>query len=356
MSNTSPAMAAPQVLHGASPPEGLTRRELLKLATAGLIGSLFPLNASQITAASPEQHGRILEAKINLFDLPSLRARPVATYWKDTILPIREITLGDDEPVHNRVWYFTGEGYAHSGSIQPVDVKLNPPQAGIPAGGALAVITVPFTDAHWGVGVNSTVAYRLYYETTHWVAGLHHDREGQPWYEIAEDKWQLNYYAPAAHLRLISSEELMPIAVDLHPLAKRIEVLTTPQAIVAYELDRPVFIAKTATGARFSNGDFSTPPGRHFTKHKRPSRHMAAGNLAFNGYDLPGVPWISYITESGISFHGTYWHNNFGRPRSHGCINLTPKAAHWIYRWTLPYVPSDQQVLIEETGTIVDVL
>jgi lipoprotein-anchoring transpeptidase ErfK/SrfK len=83
---------------------------------------------------------------------------------------------------------------------------------------------------------------------------------------------------------------------------------------------------------------------------------MAAGNLAYNGYDLPGVPWISYITESGISFHGTYWHNNFGRPRSHGCINLTPQDAKWIYRWTLPSVPAEEQEVIESTGTRVDVI
>jgi lipoprotein-anchoring transpeptidase ErfK/SrfK len=83
---------------------------------------------------------------------------------------------------------------------------------------------------------------------------------------------------------------------------------------------------------------------------------MAAGNLAYNGYDLPGVPWISYITESGISLHGTYWHNNFGRPRSHGCINLSPKAAKWVYLWTLPAVPPQEQYVHEESGTIVDVI
>jgi len=58
---------------------------------------------------------------------------------------------------------------------------------------------------------------------------------------------------------------------------------------------------------------------------------MARGNLAANGYDLPGVPWNSYITEEGIAFHGTYWHNNFGKPRSHGCINLTPRLRNGFF-------------------------
>ena len=84
---------------------------------------------------------------------------------------------------------------------------------------------------------------------------------------------------------------------------------------------------------------------------------MASEDLAAaNSYDLPGVPWVSYITGSGISFHGTYWHNDFGKPRSHGCINLSPEAARWIYRWTLPAVPFDQTTWIDDYGTPVRVI
>jgi hypothetical protein len=34
--------------------------------------------------------------------------------------------------------------------------------------------------------------------------------------------------------------------------------------------------------------------------------------------------------------HGTYWHNDYGKPRSHGCINLSPETAKWVFRWSLP--------------------
>jgi lipoprotein-anchoring transpeptidase ErfK/SrfK len=136
---------------------------------------------------------------------------------------------------------------------------------------------------------------------------------------------------------------------------KRIEINTADQYLVAIEQETPVFAARIASGAVFSNGDYSTPHGRHTVFHKRPSRHMAAGNLAANGYDLPGVPWVSYFTESGIAIHGTYWHNNYGAPRSHGCINLTPSAARWIFRWTLPSVPFTEQRVYKDTGTTVNV-
>jgi hypothetical protein len=69
------------------------------------------------------------------------------------------------------------------------------------------------------------------------------------------------------------------------------------------------------------------------------------------------VPWVSYITDSGISFHGTYWHNDYGRPHSHGCINLPSEAAKWIYRWTMPVVPPERRFKYTPgEGTIVQVI
>jgi lipoprotein-anchoring transpeptidase ErfK/SrfK len=50
------------------------------------------------------------------------------------------------------------------------------------------------------------------------------------------------------------------------------------------------------------------------------------------GYDLPGVPWVMYFYQ-GYSFHGTYWHNNFGNPMSHGCVNMRTPEAEWLYNW-----------------------
>jgi lipoprotein-anchoring transpeptidase ErfK/SrfK len=182
------------------------------------------------------------------------------------------------------------------------------------------------------------------------------DDQGNPWYGVRDDKWDYMFYVPAPHLRIITRDEFRPISPNVLIENKRIEVHLPAQVMIAYEYDRPVFMARVATGAIFSNGDFSTPPGKYTTFHKRPSRHMARGNLAANGYDLPGVPWNSYITEEGIAIHGTYWHNNFGGPRSHGCINLTPQAARWVYLWTLPVVPYELESLYEDYGTTVDII
>jgi hypothetical protein len=274
------------------------------------------------------------------------------------VLDIQAYVFGDAKPVHNRVWYrLEQDAYAHSGGIQPVDTQRNPtPSDAIPSPGRLAEVTVPFTDSFWGPGVKFPHAYRLYYATTHWVGDVAFSESGDPWYRLVDDRWDFNLYAPARHLHLVTASELAPISPELPLAAKRIEVNRRRQVVIAYEFNRPVFITRAATGAKFREGDFSTPRGYHITASKRPSRHMAAGNLAYNGYDLPGVPWVTYFIENGISFHGTYWHNNFGQPRSHGCVNLSPAAAKWIYRWTQPHASLHDQEVVESYGTAVEVI
>ena len=334
----------------------LTRREFINLSKIGL-GGILAAPFNKLPELKAFYQGRVADLKCDIYDRPSLSGNFVKTYWKDMVLSISGVTIGDLEPAHNRTWYQIGnEGYAHSGSVQPVQTRLNRPVSGFPSGGALVEVTVPYTDAYWGAGKNHPFAYRFYYETTYWATAFVEDNQGGAWYRIQDDKWDVHFYAPAQHLRLIPAAELTPLSPNVPPGEKRLEVRLIDQIVTAYERNRPVFMARIASGAVFSNGRYLTPVGQHKTFHKRPSRHMAAGDLASNGYDLPGVPWICYINEKGVAFHGTYWHNDFGRPRSHGCINLSPSAAKWIYLWTLPAVAPDSQDVYENFGTRVDVV
>ncbi len=334
----------------------LSRREFLKLGSLALAGLFLPPLGLKPQASSDLQ-GRVLEPTITIYAAPSLSAQAVKQYWRDVILPISEVTIGDGQPDYNRVWYHIGqEGYAHSGGIQPVRIQLNPPSSDIPPDGCLGEITVPYSDARWRPDATEGVAYRLYYETTHWVVSSKRDAQGNDWYGILDDKWKYVYYVTAAHLRLVPPEEIQPLSPEVPLEGKRIEVLLEQQSVIAYEWDQPVWMSRAATGARFSNGNYETPSGRHICNWKRPYRHMAAGDRAApNSYDLPGVPWVVYFTEDGISFHGTYWHNDFGKPRSHGCVNLPIQAARWLYRWTIPSVPAGEKFVFEDFGTRVDI-
>ncbi len=333
----------------------LSRRDFLKFAGIGLAGFFSPRSKKGNDTVS-EHQGRVIYPTINVYEEPSLNSQQTKEYWKDLILPITEITVGDLEPDYNRIWYKIGaDGFAHSGGIQPVQTQLNQPLFEIPEGGTLAEVTVPYTDAFWGPGQQYKFAYRFYYETTHWVTEIIQDHHGDFWYLILDDKWEYEFFVPSKHIRIVPENELTPIAPHVHPSAKRIEVNLSDQLVIAYEWERPVFMARVATGTALSSARYLTPIGTYKTFQKRPSRHMAAGNLANPSYDLPGVPWNSYITQNGIAFHGTFWHNDYGKPRSHGCLNLTPKAAKWIYRWTIPEVPPQEQWIYEDYGTPVDI-
>jgi lipoprotein-anchoring transpeptidase ErfK/SrfK len=342
----------------------LSRRDFLKNSGAQLLG-LFCLPFLDKTArlerlnswvdGDPIQLGRATDDTVPVYDRPSFDGKLRRMYFRDVIFKIDEVTLGGEKPTYNRVWYrVNGEGYSHSGKIQPVDLKLNKPAAYVSPEGRLAEVTVPFTDVALSLKDTTAIIYRLYYSTVHWVKGVQTDENGKTWYVIYDDKFKRLYYAHAEHLRLLDPSEVAPLSPEVAQEDKRIEVWLENQLVIAYEKGSPALITKTATGGRFSDGDYSTPTGAYMTNRKRPSRHMASEDLAAaNSYDLPGVPWVSYLTKSGISFHGTFWHNDFGKPRSHGCVNLSPAAAHWIYRWTLPAVPFDQPTFDEDRGTRV---
>jgi lipoprotein-anchoring transpeptidase ErfK/SrfK len=342
-----------------------SRRDFLKLIGPTALGTaLLPgvnairnPNFAAVREDVPTQ-GRVTDNNTGLFQNPSIFSKRIKTYYKDIILPISGVTVGDDEDSYNRVWYqVNADGYVPSGKVQPVGVKLNDPDFTILPEGRLATVTVPFTDAVDDPAKPGTVIYRLYYGTTYWVVEALMDDARQAWYKLRDDYYKERfYYVNARHLYLYTPDEIAPISPNIPRDQKRIEVLLGDQVAIAYEKDQPVFVSRVATGAEWKHGVFYTPPGRHYIHHKRPSRHMTSGSPENPvGYDLPGVPWVSYINDKGISFHGTYWHNDFGHPRSHGCINLPITSAQWIFRWTQPVVSFGEDLVWTDPGTRVDI-
>ncbi|MCB0119408.1 MAG: L,D-transpeptidase, partial [Anaerolineales bacterium] len=84
-------------------------------------------------------------------------------------------------------------------------------------------------------------------------------------------------------------------------------------------------------------------------------KNMTAGNESA-GYSTPAVPWCTFIASGGVAIHGAFWHNAFGERRSHGCVNVSPEDAKWIFRWTMPYVSlaaGEERRELPDHGTIV---
>lgn len=342
--------------------KGISRREFLKLAGSSLLGALIlPGSHNPLQPLDPETDGtlaRVLEDTVTLYRQPSFSSSGIKTLHKDDLLPLTWATIGDDEPTHNRVWYeLDGLGFAHSSVIQPVKNTLNPISRDFPANGRVAEVTVPFTDAAWHYRTPENIAFRLYYGSNHWITGSVLDDNGQVWYTINDDTLGYPYYARAEYLHVITAEELSPISPEVPPAEKRVEVHIDKQIMVCYEGETPVLIAPCATGAKFGEKDLYTPKGEFSTNIKAHTRHMAHRDASDpNSYDLPGVPWVIYLTVTGIAFHGTYWHNDYGKKRSHGCINLPISTARWLYRWSTPFAPPTERLYMTAIGTTVLVL
>lgn len=335
-------------------PDHLSRRGFLGLSAAGMLALALPVRFSRKTTAMPAgQLGRVADPTADVFDRPSFSGKKRKTLWRDDLFGIVGAAIGDRFPEENRIWYeANGLGFVHSSAIQPVRNEPNKPYLAVPYAGMLMEVTVPFIDAYRKPTVDSEKAYRFYYDTTYWVNGVSQDVKQHKWYRVLDDKWDYVYYVKAEGLRPVPAAELTPLSPGVPAQDKRIEVDLPGQWIQCYEGSRSVMTTRISSGRLQADGTYWTPTGGFVTFRKRPSRHMAEGNLA-TGYDLPGVPWVCYITDNGVSFHGTYWHNDFGVPRSHGCINMTPASAKWLYRWTTPVVPADQQEVWVSYGTSV---
>jgi hypothetical protein len=318
----------------------------------GLLALGLPVRWTRQAVVSPDaMRGRVLEAGAAVHKAASFDSPRLKSLMQDFVFDILGATVGDKTPAYNRVWYEAdGLGYVHSSVVQPVREVHNQPLWSVPYRGLLTEVTVPFVDSYEKPTVDSKKAYRLYYGSTFWVNGVRRDVKGHLWYRARDDKFTYEYFVRAEAMRPIPVSELTPISPEVPLAEKRIEVSLEQQLLSCYEGDELAFATRISSGGLSEVGVYWTPEGEFITFRKRASRHMAAGNLA-SGYDLPGVPWVNYITDDGVSFHGTYWHNDFGVPRSHGCINMTPQAAKWLYRWTQPVVPEESEEIWVSYGT-----
>lgn len=337
----------------------MDRREFLQLFGLSAFGLMLPdrfLKSEMPSAkAAPRLFGRITMNDHKLYAEPDLNAEVLEVMSMDTVRRITGATIGDDLAMPNRIWYeLDGEGFAHSGRVQPVRKQLNPVDTVIPEDGCLGEITMPSVDAYSSLDADRQVLYKFYYAATFWVLDRIEDEAGTVWYELLDDRYYRVFYVPAYYVRLVPDSELTAISPEVRFDDKSIVVDLSTQMLTAYEGEQVVFMSRISSGVRLREGGFATPKGNYRTTRKRPCRHMAnPANAYGSGFDLPGVPWVSYFTSNGVALHGAYWHNNFGVPSSHGCVNMTPLAAKWIYRWTMPTVPPENYYFSADNGTRV---
>lgn len=143
---------------------------------------------------------------------------------------------------------------------------------------------------------------------------------------------------PPSFAELFADVEIGPDGYPLYP------VIPTEGKWISVDLDHQRTFAwegnKLIKSFLISSGKARTPTvtGVFRIWGKIAAQRMEGGSRAAGDYyNLPNVQWVQYFYQD-YSFHGTYWHNNFGTPMSHGCVNMTNADAQWLYDWASPTV------------------
>lgn len=374
----------------------ISRRDFLKLSGLGLSAMAFsrfkppdleylssPKRLPQFPAS--EIIGRVVVPDVDL------RSRPtndpglntaIGKLGADTLLEWgREVIGNVVGGLSNQRYVETPQGYVYGSVLQPTRNLPNTPIAEIPAGqpGFWAEVTVPYVDlAHEGVvaspWLQDLILYnfppRLYYGQVVWIDRIR-TNNGFVEYRWNEDAHGRGYgygaygeffWADGAAFKVLTDEDVSMISPDVDPNEKTISLNLDYQILSCMEAGREVFFCRVSSGIKISDPlsgelkDYSTPAGTLLTHWKIISKNMTAGSDG-SGYSTPAVPWCTFISGDGIAIHGTFWHNAFGERRSHGCLNVTPEDAKWIFRWTTPYVSlaaGEERRSLPEHGTIVN--
>lgn len=347
----------------------LSRRDFLKLSSLTLGGLALQPYVRGHSTRPGDATGLVRVASnrpVEIYDRPEYpryndKVKVVDVRKRDQLLYVYEQFEAETGPEFNPRWYRMDEGYAHTAYLQPVDTIINPVETIVREEGEIFEVTVPVTQSYRLTNQGWEKLYRLYYQSTHWVTGVEIGPDGAQWYRILDDLLKINYYVLASHLRKIPASELTPVSTRVDPNDKRVEVSIAEQRLWAYEEGAVVMDTKISSGDPSivsSNGiPTYTPKGNHLVYSKMPVRHMGNGQVTSDvaAYELPGVPWVSYFHKWGVAFHGTYWHDNYGNEMSHGCVNMKPEEAKWLFRWLLPESSHTDVQTVSGNGTLVTV-
>ena len=174
---------------------------------------------------------------------------------------------------------------------------------------------------------------------------------GHRWFRYDADAWVSDRDARAP-----TTTSLPP---ELRPGERWLDVELASQVLTAYIGEKPVFATLVSTGRGAPKTETATPPGVHRVWVKLASSDM--DNLddesAAENYAIQAVPWVMYF-ERGYGLHGTFWHRDFGNKHSHGCVNLTPLDAEYLFSWTSPKLPPGWTAALPtpyEPGTLIRV-
>lgn len=363
---------------------GLSRRNFIKLVGVGITGlGINPKVHFNALAEFPsyDRLGRVcIIGMVNIKSAPYEDSQTVGVLYEDAVIPwLREVVA--KEPNYNyfnQKWVETPDGFIYAANIQPVKNLPNQPIDALMqtsmGEGMWAEVTIPYADVTLVNGPSSNswvraridqgLPLRVYYGQVYYIDQIKSDEFGNIYYRVNP-----NYYGgvdmfwvPAEAMHAVTPDEISPINPEAEN--KKIVVDVNKQTLSCFEGDTEVYYCRVSTGAKYDMygntvEKWATPLGSYLISRKFLSLQMSGGTTGAP-YDLPGIGWVSIFATGGVAIHATVWHNDFGTPKSHGCVNTLPQDAKWIFRWGLPNTPYDPGMfdisITRENSTVVQVV
>ncbi|RLD09077.1 MAG: hypothetical protein DRI65_00215 [Chloroflexota bacterium] len=331
-----------------------SRKDFLKMTALAAGAVLMPRGIGRKLGDFPvsDRLGRIAGGMVDIKPRPDYYAPNIGRYYEDTVVPWLREVVGSWPWRNNQRWVETEDGYIWGPNVQPVKNEPNQPREEFPDGteGMWVEVTVPWVNATldnppprstwWKLQTQKNLPPRFYYMQVFWVDMIEKGVDGNIWYRINERFGPGDlFWAPAEAFRPITEDEMAPISPEIEDKQIVVDVTPSRQTLSCFEEGREVYFCRISSGKEPYPTKLSSPDSAGFNIwRKLHSIQMAAGSSEA-GWMIPGIGWTSLFQGTGVAIHSTYWHNNFGEPSSHGCINAAPDDAKWIFRWTSPITP-----------------
>ena len=175
---------------------------------------------------------------------------------------------------------------------------------------------------------------------------LRRERVGDQSYHVIETDAGERYVRDWL-LAVAERHERLPGVADDEPW---VHIDISSQTLVLYRGATPIYATLVSSGLE----GHDTPEGEFRIRRKLVSDTMSdpGSDLGDDAYRIEDVPWTQYF-EGSIALHAAFWHSQFGTTHSHGCVNLAPNDAHYLFQHTWPEIPEGWHGVSTE-GTHVD--
>jgi hypothetical protein len=182
------------------------------------------------------------------------------------------------------------------------------------------------------------------------LTGVRHTYGGRTYWQTADGAWLEH----TSRVTVVEPRKTYPAWADTD--RTWLDVSLLQQTLVAYQGQVPRYVTLVSTGrdgTRDAETTHATLQGQ-FVIHTKHLTAPMTGSGEGEAFDLRDVPYVQYFS-GGYALHAAYWHDGFGQPKSHGCINLSPIDAKWLFGFSEPALPDGWHGVMSEAGTWINI-